>query len=156
MMSEYQFNDYRDDKPPAPGWYVWRLPHKRIEGLAIVFLAEYRWRGAGFEDVLSPSFDYWNGYRVLLPKGSIEWAPHDDGERPKSGREVLSLIGVEKNSPCPFCKAVPTWMYSGRYIGSGPTDTNYWYLECCDWFNGFGTRMNNPIKLSEKRNQILT
>lgn len=149
----YAFYDYRKDKPPVEGWYVWRLPHKFIEGVTLIFLAKYRERGAGFERVLSPEFDHWNGYQVLLPKGSIEWAEYD-GEPPIAGDELLEVVGVE-NAVCPFCKKEPKWRYSGRYIAAGPTDTDYYYLKCCHWFDGFGSRMQNPVNLAEKRNAAL-
>jgi hypothetical protein len=149
----YAFHDYRKEKPPIVGWYVWRLQHKFIEGVMLVFLAKYRERGAGFESVLSPQFDYWDGYQVLLPKGTIEWAEYD-GEQPKTGYELLEVVGVE-NEACPFCKSEPKWRYSERFIGAGPTDTDYYYLECCHWFDGFKSRMRNPVKLAEKRNAAL-
>lgn len=147
----YAFHDYREEKPPAAGWYVWRLPHKFIEGVTLIFLAKYRKRGAGFESVLSPEFDHWNGYRVLLPKGSIEWAEYT-GEPPKPGCELLEVVGVE-NVDCPFCKNKPKWRYSGRYICAGPTNTDSYRLECCQWANT--VRMENPIALAEKRNALL-
>jgi hypothetical protein len=154
MLSTAQFQDYRANKPPAAGWYIWRLPHKSIDGLVVIFLAEYRLRGAGHKNVLSPDFDHWDGYQVLLPKGPIEWAEYG-GEKPKPGKELLDLVGV-KNTECPFCKKEPAWRYRGRFIGSGPTNTEYFYLECCNWFNGFGSRMADPVKLANKRNEALS
>jgi hypothetical protein len=153
-LTGHVFHDYRKERPPAAGWYVWRLPHKFLEGVTLIFLAEYRLRGAGFESVLSPSFDYWDGYRVLLPKGSIEWAEYS-GEKPKPLRELLEVVGV-KNLPCPFCKTRPTWVYSGRYICAPPTDAEYYYLECCHWFDGFRSRMADPVKLAAMRNEALS
>jgi hypothetical protein len=152
--ADYVFHDYRKEKPLIAGWYVWRLPHRFLEGVTLVFLAKYRKRGAGFETVLSPDFDYWDGYRVLLPSGSIEWAEYD-GEDPKRGKELLDVVGVD-NAPCPFCKNKPTWRYHGRYICAPPTDTEYFYLECCHWFDGFKSRMANPIKLATTRNEALS
>lgn len=154
MTLGYEFQDYRQQKPPKEGWYVWRLPHRRIEGLTVIFLAKYRLRGAGHQNVLSPSFDYWDGYRVLLPEGPIEWA-HYNGLAPKPGRELLEFPGIE-NASCPFCREVPSWRYHGRFIGASPNDTEYFYLECCKWFNGFGNRMANPIELSNKRNELIS
>ena len=151
--SNYTFFDYRKQKPPAADWYIWRLPHKTIENLTLVFLAKYRMRGAGFENVLSPEFDYWDGYRVLLPKGSIEWADYN-GEKPKPGKELLEVIGAD-NATCPFCGSKPSWRYGGRSICSGPTNTDYFYLECCHWFDGFKSRMVNPLEYTKKRNEAL-
>jgi hypothetical protein len=154
QSARYEFRDYRQEKPPSEGWYIWRLPHKFLEGVTLVFLAKYRLRGAGLASVLSPSFDYWDGYRVLLPKGAVEWSEYN-GEEPKAGRELLEVIGVD-NAPCPFCKRKPTWRYHGRYIAAPPTDTEYFYLECCHWFDGFKSRMRNPVELAAKRNEALS
>jgi len=90
---------------------------------------------------------------VLLPKCLIEWTEYN-GEPPKPGHDLIEVVGAE-NATCPFCKSVPKWRYSGRYIGSGPTDTDYFYLECCHWFDGFKSRMTNPATLAEKRNRAL-
>lgn len=147
------FHDYRKVKPSDEGWYIWRLPHKFIEGVTVIFLSKYRERGAGYETVMSPQFDYWDGYQVLLPKGSIEWAEYD-GEPPKPGHNLIDIVETD-NLPCPFCQKVPTWRYSGRHITAEPNDTDYFYLECCRWFDGFGNRHENPLKLTEKRNSLL-
>ncbi len=147
----YAFHDYRKERPPVEGWYVWRLPHKFIEGVTLIFLAKYRERGAGFESVLSPEFDHWNGYQVLLPKGCIEWAEFD-GAPPMDGHELLEVEGVE-NVDCPFCGATPKWRYDGRYFGSGPADADSYRLECCQWANA--VRMKSPVALAEKRNALL-
>lgn len=152
-MTNYVFQDYRQVKPSVAGSYVWRLAHKFIDGVVLVFVAIYRERGAGLETVLSPVFDHWDGYRVLLPKGSIEWAEYGR-EHPQGGQEILEIVGVN-NEPCPFCGNVPNWRYIPRYIGSGPTDTSWYYLDCCRWFSGFHNRMTNPVNLSEMRNSAL-
>ena len=155
QLTGYVFHDYRKQKPPAAGWYVWRLPHTRfLEGVTLIFLAKYRLRGAGFEDVLSPSFDCWDGYRVQLPKGSVEWAEYG-GEDPKPGKTLLDVVEAD-NLPCPFCKAKPTWKYHGRFIGAEPNDAEYFYLECCHWFDGFRSRMADPVKLAAMRNEALS
>lgn len=152
--SQYVFHNYRKKKPPVAGWYVWRLPHQFIDDLVLIFLAQQREHESGGERVLSPEFDYWTGYRLTLPKGSVEWAEYE-GEPPRPGDELLEVVGVQ-NQACPFCKSEPKWRYSGRYIGSGPTDTLYYYLECCHWFDGFGSRMQNPIELAKERNAVLS
>lgn len=150
-MNIYNFTDYRKDKPKEKGWYVWRLKHILLKDVTVIFLAKFRKRGAGHEQVLSPEFDHWDGYRVLLPSGKIEWDDYD-GEPPKAGREVIQVEGVH-NVACPFCKQVPSWRYSGRFIGSGPTNTDYWYITCCKWAGV--KRMLNPVQLSETRNNLL-
>ena len=148
-----KFTDFRVEKPPDEGWYIWRLQGKFLPDITLVFLDKFRKRGAGYIDVISPGFDYWDGYRVLLPNGPIEWALYG-GEPPKTGYELLEVVGTD-NLPCPFCGEKPTWRYSGRYIGAGPIDTDYYYLECCHWFDGFRSRMKNPLELAEKRNEAI-
>lgn len=147
------FKDYRKEKPLDPGWYIWRLPHKHLDNVVIVFLAKYRLRGAGWENVLSPEFDYWDGYRLHLPDGSIEWMQFD-GEPPLTGREVIEIEGVELR-PCPFCKKVPKWRYLGQWITSGPTNTKLWYTKCCGWASGIGQHFTSPIELNNHRNLAL-
>ena len=147
------FYDYRITKPDVEGWYLWRVQNKHLDDVTLVFLAKFRERGAGHKNVLSPEFDYWNGYQVLLPKGPIEWATYS-GEPPKPGYDLLEVVGLNP-APCPFCKNVPILRYSSRFIGSGPVETEYFYLECCHWFDGFASRMNDPRQLVEKRNVLL-
>lgn len=145
-----EFRDYRKEKPPAAGWYVWRLPHNFLREVYLIFLAEYRIRGAGYTDVLSPEFDHWDGYNVLIPKGKIEWAEYT-GKPPKIGHGLLEVVGAI-NAPCPFCKKVPKWRFGNR---STPNAANSFYLECCDWVNGSKIRMGNPLDLARKRNDVL-
>jgi hypothetical protein len=144
------FQDYRKVKPPEEGWYIWRLPHRHFDAV-IVFLARYRLRGAGHQQVLSPEFDHWNGRRVILPEGSIEW-DYYDGEPPSYGNEVIEVVGVEL-MPCPFCGEVPKWQYSGKWVLSGPTITEFWYTKCCSWAKS--PHYVNPIVLNERRNEAL-
>lgn len=151
MNKLYAFQNYREIKPTVAGWYIWRLPHRFIDGLVIVFLTEYRKRGAGRKSVLSPSFDYWDGWRIQLPKGRIEWAEYD-GEPPRFGAEVLEVVGTE-HTPCPFCGGLPKWDYTAAYSNAGPINTNDWHLRCCTWAGS--PRMKNPLELAEKRNRLL-
>jgi hypothetical protein len=152
-MNDLVFKDYRKEKPTKEGVFVWRLNHKFIKDVVIVFTAKYRSRGAGYETVLSPEFDYWDGYRVLLPDGPIEWCEYD-GEPRKYTHEIIDIEGL-KNVACPFCGKIPKWVYSGRYICADPTDTDYFYLQCCAYFDGFGTRDRNPKDITKARNEAL-
>ena len=146
------FRDYREDKPTEIGTYMWRMNHSYIEGLKITFLAAFRMRGAGHEQVLSPEFDHWDGYRVNLPQCKIEWASWDGEQNPKQQDIVLGVGGVE-NLPCPFCGEVPKWSYSGRFIGACPIQSESWRLVCCQWA---GTvRFENPLDLASDRNARL-
>lgn len=65
---------YAEQKPETASAYLWRLPSVGVPGLVVTFIAHMRTRGAGYENVLSPLFDYWDGYRVILPQG-VQWQP---------------------------------------------------------------------------------
>lgn len=146
-----EFRDYREEKPLTARWYVWGLPHNSLGGVYLIFLAKYRIRGAGYTNVLSPEFDHWDGYNVLIPKGKIEWAEYTK-KPPKIGHELLEVVGVI-NAPCPFCKKVPKWRFYS--VWHSPNKAESFYLECCDWVNGSKIRMGNPLDLARKRNNVL-
>lgn len=127
------FIAYETQRPPAAGLYEWRVPSTAVPGLIIRCVAEYRIRGAGYTDVLSPAFDHWDGYRVIVPHG-IGWR-QTMHENPI---QVLEVEGVFV-APCPFCEQAPKWsahaasMYGGFMICPEPHRLNYWQLSCCDW-----------------------
>jgi hypothetical protein len=112
VENKMKFKNYSKEKPPYPGWYVWRVRHKTMKDVLITFLALFRTRGAGFTTVVSPEFDYWDGYRVLLPK-VIEWAPYV-GEEPKKYKlnKVLNINSLYITR-CPFCKKIPELVVNG-------------------------------------------
>lgn len=147
----YEFFDFRKKPPPCEGLYVWRLPHKIKKDLTLIFLAKYRERNAGYNTVVSPEFDYWDGLNLLLPEGPIEWAEYD-GEELEFRSEILDVVDV-KNDPCPFCKKVPQWNYYTPLVTAGPIDAISFSLNCCQ-FAGF-VRMEDPALLSETRNALL-
>lgn len=153
MEDKVKFRNYSKDKPPCPGWYVWRVRHRTMEDILITFLAQFRVRGAGFTKVVSPEFDYWDGYKVLLPKTTIEWAPYV-GEEPKKYKlnKVLNINSLYITR-CPFCKKIPELIYAGRFIGATPIDSEYWRFSCCEWANS--PRIINPVKLINRRNCLL-
>ena len=116
-----------------------------------------RVRGAGFENVLSPEFDYWDGYRVILPKGLIEWAEIPAGmplPRSRYDHMVLEIVGVEHEN-CPFCKSQPKWGTSGGFIGATPISVPDFNLTCCKWFNGRNSS-SDPVALAAARNAAIT
>ena len=145
------FKNYLKEKPPYPGWYIWRVRHKTMKDVLITFLARFRVRGAGFTKIVSPEFDYWDGYKVYIPK-KIEWALYK-GEEPKNYSNKVLNINSLYITKCPFCKEIPELVYSGRFIGATPIDSEYWRFSCCVWTNS--PRTINPIKLINKRNNLL-
>jgi hypothetical protein len=151
MEDKVKFRNYSKNKPPCPGWYVWRVRHKTMEDVLITFLAQFRVRGTGFTKIVSPEFDYWDGYKVLLPK-VIEWAPYK-GEKPKDYNNKVLNINSLYIARCPFCKETPELIYSGRFIGATPIDSEYWQFSCCGWASS--PRIINPVKLINRRNCLL-
>ena len=151
VLESLVFHDYSKDKP-SEGLYIWRMLHKS-KSFTLVFAAEQRvWRG-GYKNVISPEFDYWDGYNLLLPEGLIEWAEIPVGISPSKG-EILEVVGV-KNVKCPFCGNQPEWRSSGGFIGASPREQPNFHLECCKWFNGNRNRSSNPVALAAARNAAI-
>jgi hypothetical protein len=158
VTTEQGWVPYESNRPADKGVYQWRVPSVTVSGLVITFYAHMRRRGAGYVDVISPAFDYWDGYRVLTPKG-LEWRTVDN---PPAIRECdytdLQPEGVSI-SPCPFCGKVPAWKAleggssGGVVINGDPHRYNRWWLECCGWA---GTpRFDDPRTLAAKRQALL-
>ena len=152
-MSGYEFKLYATEKPPEKGVYVWRVPHVDILDLTVVFLAEYRLRGAGHEMVLSPEFDYWDGWRLHVNE-LAEWAYYT-GELKANYLPVLYLIhndAVIKPTICPYCKKEPIFKYTSQW-SFRPMAANKWWFECCSWAKS--PEYKNPIHLNNKRTELL-
>ena len=148
---DYEFFNFREKQPICEGLYVWRLPHKIKKDLTLIFLTNYRERNAGYDTVLSPEFEYWDGFNLILPEGPIEWAEYD-GEDPKPGGELLEIVGV-KNDPCPFCKKIPQWKCYYPCVAATPIIAKSFSLKCCQFANT--VFMEDPALLSETRNALL-
>lgn len=121
-MSE--FINFKEEKP-CEGMVTWRSNDSEIPFL---FNAKMRWRGAGYEDALSPAFDYWDGYRLNVHH-DVSWSRNvlDIGKD-----EVIPEVEIHA---CPFCKNTPKVKYSGRYVCAPPMDAKYFYFECCEYIN---------------------
>lgn len=148
---------YSERKPETAGPYRWRMTSQSVKGLPVEFVAHMRTRWAGYKTVLSPDFDYWDGYRLLVPSDA-EWATTE--VQCKSHETVgLKLPSVEL-LPCPFCRVVPFWKgvqtptYGGGVIiGAGPHQYNSWWLECCNWVKT--PRLDDPRELAKRRNAVI-
>ena len=142
--------------PEELGVFEWRMPSIAVQGMVLVVAANMRLRGAGYKDVISPSFDYWDGYRVILPKG-LEWRTPEAEHAIKDYEIKLLEIEGLINEPCPFCQTVPSVKASrtssggGVFIGASPESYNSFSLKCCGWVSApcFGS----PFELAEIRNQ---
>lgn len=133
--------DVIDVLPAEKGIHAWRVPHRFLKGLEVEFLARMRMRGAGYEHVLSPEFDYWDGWRLHLPRG-VQWREATEAEKAsmpayeRYGR--VTPVGVEPE-PCPFCGRVPTFRSRatgggpGILVNGAPHEHDAWELSCCSW-----------------------
>lgn len=152
--------NYTEQRPLAAGAYRWRLESVVIHGMFVTFVAHMRIRGAGHEDVLSPLFDHWDGYRVSVPAG-VQW----QALRAEDPQDVLwhRVAGVEVEGlsplPCPYCNKVPVWDALMRYDGGGvnltePYRFNNWRLACCGW--GSTPALKSPVDLVKRRDSVLS
>lgn len=144
--------NYYTIKPEKEGYYLWKVPHKRKPDISITFISQFRLRGAGYQNILSPDFDYWDGYRIILPK-QIEW-DYYTGPIPQTYKDTVDINNLFKTiTICPFCKQIPKLVYSPNHIGGTAIDSEYWYTECCSWVKS--PRYNNPIELITTRESLL-
>jgi hypothetical protein len=147
---------YTERRPETVGPYLWQVQSIRVKGLVVQFVAWMRERGAGYRQVISPSFDYWNGAEVLVPAGT-KWATTEVvcKEHQSVG---LTLPQVEL-LPCPFCRVVPFWhgvespSGGGVIVGSAPHEYNSWWLECCSWAKT--PHRPDPRDIAEQRNRMI-
>ncbi len=142
--------NYSERKPVEPGIYLWRMGSRKVKGLTVVARAKFRRRGAGHEDVLSPEFDYWNGYSVIVP-GELQWA-EDDESLPD-----ISFERLPDAKACPFCNKNPSikafeWDRGCR-INPEPYILNQFQLRCCRWIAQ--VTFDSPVKAIESWNAAL-
>jgi len=150
---------YAEQRPDKAGVYQWQMPSVACEGLIVTVFAHYRKRGAGYKHVLSPQFDYWDGYRVLVPEG-LQWRRTDQFQDIRECDTTDPVPEGVELEPCPFCKAVPKWR--SRQTGScgrgvvvcGPAHRhNSWNTECCAWTAS--PRFKDPRDLAAHRLALL-
>jgi hypothetical protein len=131
------WREYSEIKPPEAGVYEWSVPSRTCEGMRVIVLAHHRKRGAGHRSVLSPVFDYWDGYRVHVPKGTL-WRETTEGADIKWYQQRLIGIDGLDFAPCPFCGEIPRLKGNitsgnGVILSDDPHRINSWWLECCAW-----------------------
>lgn len=149
--------NYAEQRPKAAGAYRWRLPSLAVPGLFVIFTAHMRERGAGHERVLSPMFDYWDGYRILLPEG-VQWQELDSPST--CARHEVKDVAIEglEIRECPYCLKAPKLDGVLRYNGGGvglsePNKFNSWQLKCCTW--GQTPTYADPRELVASRERVL-
>lgn len=152
------WREYGAEKPTAAGVYEWRVPSARVAGLTVRCLAHFEMRNAGYQKVLSPAFDYWDGYRLHVPAGT-EWREAAEGHGLKQYEQrFVCAEGVELE-PCPFCRQVPKLVGierasgGGVYCSSDAHRYNSFWLECCSWAKS--PHFSDPRKLAEARHAAL-
>lgn len=145
---------YTERRPASEGVCQWRVPSKSLPGETLTFAARFRSRGAGYDTVLSPEFDYWDGYLVQVPAG-LEWREHDGTYR-GHGCDHITIEGLEL-SRCPYCGVVPrlfavqTSSSGGVFVGGDPTRFNSWWMECCRW--GRTPHLSDPREIERIRRE---
>lgn len=153
---ERVWTPYVERKPETAGEYLWRVPSRTVKGLLVQFVCHMRERGAGHRQALSPTFDYWDGYKLHVPAGT-EWTTTE--VKCKSHEYVgIALPGVDLLA-CPFCRVVPFWhgvnsSNHGVLIGAHPAEYNSWWLKCCSWAST--PHYPDPRELAATRNAIIT
>lgn len=159
-MSDIQFTPWAVAQPPQEERaYLWRVPSTGVAGVAVEFVAWMRERGAGYERVISPAFDYWDGYRVHVPAG-IEWAP-TNVECKDHEYKAVRVDGIDP-LPCPYCATAPRLdgaqylSMGGLHHGAAPYHWNCWWFVCCNWMKGLtGPNYSDPRDLNRVRNEKL-
>lgn len=138
-MSDTEWRDYAKEKPNA-GVCEWRVPSCVINGLFIIVAAHMRLRNAGYGTVLSPHFDHWDGYNIILPDG-MQWRHTSENLGIKSYEVVTIAVEGLELSPCIYCKKTPKLEPIQRAYGGGvivanePHKFNAWCFKCCAWGN---------------------
>lgn len=142
-----QWIKYSEQKPENEGAYLWRMDSETVKGEKVIARKEMRSRGAGYQSVLSPEFDYWDGYRLHVPS-SLEWM-EDDETKPE-----IAFTGCENISECPFCKEPPTLNAYSNFISPKPQSLSRFTLKCCAW-NGSPT-YDDPRELIKRWNNAVS
>ncbi len=153
------WTDYGEKKPPVAGPYEWLVPSQVVKGMTVRVLAHFRERGAGYKEVLSPEFDYWDGYRVHVPAGT-QWRAAPEGTDLKPYKQELLCVEGLDFVPCPYCQRKPRLNGVCRASDGGVVITgdahkfNSWWLECCSWAHT--PRFTDPRELEATRSKVLT
>lgn len=154
MINDIEWYDWRlyaDEKPTVEALYQWRVQHARMPDMHVRFVAPMRYRGAGFETVLSPPFDYWDGYRVLVPL-STQWRVWPGKRDKEYPRYTNILVEGLTHHACPFCGQVPSLVGSNNGT-AGPHEYSSWWLQCCGWVKE--VHFSDPRALAAQRNALL-
>lgn len=159
MTDSISWERYTKSRPPE-GPVRWRLPSLTVPSLTqravyVTFIAHMRIRMAGHTNVLSPMFDHWDGYGVLVPD-DLEWQALAAPVNCETWEIVgLAMEGVAMPQ-CPYCDRVPALhgvqAYNGGGVGTKRPDLfNRFGFKCCGW--GDTPTSSDPRTLVERRRQ---
>lgn len=146
---------YSERRPTTTGVYEWRIPSKAVPGAILIVASHMRKRGAGYVDVLSPHFDYWDGYRVIIG-AEVEWRETADHSDLKTYEDrVIAVEGLDI-SPCIYCGKTPTIRASqidrfGVSVSPFPWHMNSWSFHCCAW--GSTPALGDPREIERIRRE---
>ena len=157
MGEQIEWTDYASAQPEAEGPYEWLIPSRACKDMVVHVLANMRERGAGYNRVISPSFDYWDGYRVHVPAGT-KWRPTDKANDKSYHIKLLGVVGLELVE-CQFCHRTPTLhgiRREGRntVLSSDAHEFNTWWFTCCEWAST--PHLSDPRVLEDKRRVALS
>lgn len=142
-----QWIKYSEQKPEKEGVYLWRMDSETVKGEKVIARKRMRSRGAGYQSVLSPEFDYWDGCRLHVPD-DLEWM-EDDETNPE-----IAFTGCENISECPFCKKAPSLNAYSNFVSPKPQSLSRFTLKCCTW-NGSPT-YDDPRELIKRWNSAVS
>ena len=152
-----RWRSYAEDPPATAGVYRWRVKSRTLKDSFVTFDAHMRKRWASYQEALSPSFDHWDGYRIIVPDG-MEWGEASDATLKDHcfGQVAVENLDI---AACPFCARTPQLHGVVRYangvaIGGEPFNYNTWWLECCEWART--PHVDNLLKMVADRNAKLS
>lgn len=135
-MSVMNYKKLPQDLPKEEGLYIWKT---KIGENEVLFPAVMRYRSILDDRILSPKFDYWTGYQIVIPDIPLEWSEYngefgytEDQEIPPNldRLKILKIVGKSLNA-CPFCKKEPNILY--HYNADIPQRNSNFEINCCSW-----------------------
>lgn len=155
--SSLPWKNYANERPTSVGIYEWRLAVRSLPGAFVTFHAHMRERGSGYTRCISPHFDYWDGYQVIVPPETQWREPDPLIECKEHDCASLSIEGVD-HAACLYCGKVPKLVGVSRVgggvrVGCYPHELNTFWLDCCEW--GKTPHLSDPREIERIRNAAL-
>lgn len=134
---------------PEKGLVEWRIPSLAVPGMVVLVAAHMRERGAGFNTVLSPVFDYWDGYQVFVPAG-LQWRKAGLYTIRTCDEKVIGIEGLDV-APCIYCGKTPEIQ---TYDQRRPHQSGAWRFQCCSW--GSTPAIKDPREIEKVRRKAFS